>query len=231
MDLTAPPATWAKPKSAQSTHSLLARATKAEVKKIVAARLLSARELNGLSQTEAARKLGYATPAQLSLWEQCRRMPPMQMLVRASSVYRVSLDFLMGVSPEPDRDPMSATRRYVLDSSREMMNEMACTLADAVIDQTQAGGPTVEVAYLMLSEGERFVAAFRRFVEINGNKFENMRGSAPFKTFAESFEANCLEAARGQVGRYSRINSKAVKATLKKIRPIRDIDLFNHIEP
>lgn len=211
-------ATGVAPKALQSTHSLLMRANKAEVRKIVADRLLRAREINGLSQTDAAKKFGYKTPAQLSLWEQCRRMPPLQMLVRASAVYRVSLDYLMGISPEPDRDPMSAERLQVLAAAQEMCEGMSRTLADAIIAQTRIGGPTVQASYVIVAEGERFLGATKRFMEINGAKFESMRGGATLKAFADSFEHNGLALARDQIARHARTNAAAVKVVLKKIQ-------------
>ena len=80
------------------------RADRAALKAIVSKRVLAARLMNGLSQTEAAELLKYGTPAQLSQWEQCRRPVPLHMLMRASAVYQVSMDYLTGVSSDPERD-------------------------------------------------------------------------------------------------------------------------------
>lgn len=225
--------TGQRPKAVHSTHSLLMRATKTEVRKIIADRLLQAREINGFSQTEAALKFGYKTPAQLSLWEQCRRMPPLAMLVRASAVYRVSLDYLMGVSPEPDRDPMSAERMQVLNAAQEMCEGMSRALADAIIAQTKVGGPTVQAAYAITGEGDRFLAATRRFMELNSKKFDDMRGGATLKSFADSFEINGLAVARDQIARHARTNATAVRVVLKKINAADRYSrtLFDPIDP
>lgn len=212
-------ATGRPPKSALSNHSLLARATRADLKRLTAERLLRAREINGLSQTDAANRFGYKTPAQLSQWELGRRMVPMEKLLRASSIYRVSLDFLMGVSAEPDRDPQAAHALRVLDGARELMENMSRELAETVIAQTKLGGPTVEASVIMVAEGERVMQAFKRFVELNPKAFQNnMRGSATLASSMDSFENNGLNVARDMIQRYQRIGPHAVRVSLKKLR-------------
>jgi transcriptional regulator with XRE-family HTH domain len=211
-------ATGQTPKAALSNHSLLQRATRSDMRRILAQRLLAARDLNGYSQTDAALKFGYKTPAQLSQWEMGRRMVPLEKLVRASAIYRVSLDYLMGVSPEPDRDPQAAHALRMLDGTREMLEAATRQLAEEIIEQTKLGGPTIEVSMCIVDEADRLTAAWHKFMELNGTKFENMRAGNPLKIAMESFEANGLNVAREQIERYKRIGSKATKAALNKLR-------------
>lgn len=70
---------------------------------VIAKRLVAARLLNGLSQTEAANMIGYATPAQLSQWESARRRPPLAALAAYADAMNVSLDYIFGRSDEPER--------------------------------------------------------------------------------------------------------------------------------
>ena len=218
MDEFKPFQTGALPKSVRDTHSLLARATKADIRQIIAGRLLSSREINGFSQTDAAKKFGYSTPAQLSQWEQCRRMPPLQMLVRASSVYRVSLDYIMGVSDEPDRDPASTERRQVLCGVEDAVKTATLEIYELAMRHIEQGGPTVEMSHSMLREGEQFHRAVTRFMEINKDKFEDMLGGSPLAGMAERFESNCLGPARQQIARHKHIHSAADKRLSKKTR-------------
>lgn len=230
MDDCKPKATSALPSSARNTHGLLRRVVKSEAKAIVAERLLAARELNGYSQTEAAEKIGYATPAQLSQWEQCRRQPPMHMLMRASSAYRVSMDYLTGISPEPDRDPAAEDRRHVVKASQEMFAGASDALAELILGQMKTGGPAVEVAVRVLEEGEKFHRALARFIDLNRKAFEeDMRGSAPLLGMHERFEKNCLEQCRALLDRFKFVNASAKKTLLKKFRPadMRSGDMFN----
>ncbi len=92
------------------TESPRVRHAKAELRGVIADRVLKARLMNGYSQSEAAEMLQYGTTAQLSQWEQGRRPVPLTMLVRASEVFGVSMDWLCGISVEPDRDPRAARR-------------------------------------------------------------------------------------------------------------------------
>lgn len=103
---------------AEDTH---ARWGKARAKSIVAERLLQARAMNGYSQGEAAELLGQVGSAQLSQWEQCRRTIPMYMLARASEVYQVSTDWLLGLSEDPLRDPRAARRNACVRATRSIL--------------------------------------------------------------------------------------------------------------
>lgn len=208
----------ATPNAAHNTRSLSNRVRRADAGKMVASRLLAARELNGYSQTRAAELFGYKTPAQLSLWELGRRPTPLAMLIKACEVYRVSMDYLTGISEEPDRDPASAVRRQVLVASEGMLSNMAHALADAMIQQTKLGGPAVETALLIVEEGEKLVMACHRFIQLNQGKFEDMRGGAPLQAAATSFEANGLATARAQIDRFARANQEALQSVLKRVR-------------
>jgi transcriptional regulator with XRE-family HTH domain len=212
------PAGGAKAAAVHNTRSLSMRTDKAVVNRTVAERLLNARELNGYSQTKGAELLGYKTPAQLNQWEMSRRPVPLRMLIRASHVYRVSMDYLVGISDEPDRDPNSAIRRQVVSASEQMLSSMTMCLADAIIQQTKMGGPAIETALLIVDEGERLVKAFKRFVELNAATFEDMRGGAPLNTAAMSFEANGLATARAQIDRFLRANTASAKDVASKLR-------------
>lgn len=196
------------PRAVHDNRGLMQRATKSELRRTVAERLLKAREMNGWTQTEAATRFGYSTPAQLSQWEQRKRMPPLHMLIRACDVYRVSLDYIMGLSEEPDRDPQTAERLMILRVAQESMTDMSHQLCNLVMEQTKRGGPTMMAAHAYITEGERLAQAFKRFVELNP-EFEDMRGGNTLAVAAESFEKNGLAHAQSIVDRHHRINKDA----------------------
>lgn len=218
------------PKSARDTHGLLGRVIKTDAKKMLAERLVAAREMNHYSQTHAASLIGYATPAQLSQWELGRRQPPMHMLIRAAVAYRVSMDFLCGLSSDPDRDPNAEDRRQMVQASQAMFTQASATLADFILAQTKTGGPAIEVAAAVLSEGEKFHAAVGRFMERNKVAFEeDMPGSATLKGMHERFLENCLAPARALIDRFKFINANAREALNKKFRPadLKTGDIFD----
>lgn len=92
---------------------------------VIAKRLIAARLLNGLSQTDAANMIGYATPAQLSQWESARRRPPLAALVAYADAMNVSLDYIFGRSDE-------AERLVRLVRQNACMRAVRATLAGAV---------------------------------------------------------------------------------------------------
>lgn len=210
-----------------NTHSLMCRATKSEFRKIVAERILKARELNGLTQTDAAKLFGYNTPAQLSQWEQNKRLPPMQKIIQASHVYRVSVDYLVGVSSEPDRDPLSAERLMLLNSVGTTLDGMTRSLVETIMAQVRIGGPTIQSAYSFLQEGDRMLSAFERFVSLNP-EYEDMKGGNTLAVAAESFKHNGIGHARQQLERHRRINGDAMHAIANRPKPVPSLDLFEN---
>jgi hypothetical protein len=69
-------------------------------------KLIEARVMQGLTAVEAAEKFGYAKSTQLSLIETGKRPTPTdwRFLKQAAEIYAVSVDWLLGLSPnmEPD---------------------------------------------------------------------------------------------------------------------------------
>lgn len=218
--------TGANAKSLSNNHSLTCRATEADTRKVIGERILTARELNGYQQTEAARLFGYRTPAQLSQWEMARRTPPLKMLIRACGIYRVSMDYLTGISEDPDRDPVGAEKMLILKGAETALAEMAQKLADALIYQTNLHGPTVQMAIMFLSEGEKFMAAYRKFVTINRETFDELRGGNTLAVAADGLEGAILKA-RETLDRHRRIKDAALKGVIKTARPIENHPLFD----
>ncbi len=210
--------TGARPQKVHNTASLSNRFARAGTKAVIAERLIQARELNGYQQTEAAERLGYKTSSQLSQWEHGKRMPPLTMLIKACETYRVSMDFLVGISDDPDRDPTSVERRMVLAGAERMLHDMSQRLADAVVYQTNLGGPTVEMARVVLRDGEQFMERFNRFVKDNGVAYEQMRWCASMTAAASDLEETLVQA-RSLLDRHRRITDAAVAGVIKQVRP------------
>lgn len=205
-------------KKRHDTHSLSCRSVKSATKNVIAERLVIARNLNGLNQSDAAAQLGYRTSSQLSQWEQARRMAPLTELISAAKLYRVSLDFLVGISDDPDRDPTTVERQEILTGASAMLSQMAERLADAVVYQTNLGGPTVEMARNVLRDGEQFMARFNKFVKDNGVAYEDMQWNASLTSAAADLE-DTLVRARQLLERNRRINEAAVAGVVKQVRP------------
>lgn len=81
-------------------------------------RLRTAREMNLLSQSEAARRLGYKNPSKLSKCEGASDTSsvPLWLLVAASRMYSVSLDFLTGESDDFEPGHPRLAQEWLLDA-------------------------------------------------------------------------------------------------------------------
>ena len=77
-------------------------------------RLILARKLNQLDQSEAAKTLGYSNSSQLSKIEAGQASVSREFIVRAAIAYRASADYLLGLSNELERDPRTTEQVAVL---------------------------------------------------------------------------------------------------------------------
>lgn len=195
--------------------------------------MLSAREMNGYSQAHAARLFGYkhSSATQLSLCERGQRTPPLVVLLRATEVYRCSMDYLMGLSDDPDRDPQAEVRRLIVDSASQMMQAQTNALLEGMTAQLKKEGPLVTACQSIANEGQILVDALRRFIKLNEAEFNNeMRGSASVLVALESFEANGLGAARRQLQRFDRVNAESARrikaVTADRAASAANMDLF-----
>lgn len=145
---------------------------------IVGPRLQRARTLAGYGQQEAAPLLGYSTPAQLSQHEMGRRLAPMPVLITAARLYGTSTDYLLGESPEPDRDPDAGNRAAILRGVRKALDATAeLVVAQVSHHERLAGSGAVHVRGL-ISASSRLQEAIATLMRLNSDAFEQMRGSA-----------------------------------------------------
>lgn len=156
------------------------RVEQSAVIKTFGARMKQARELCNLSQVTAAQRLGYANSSKLSKVEGATdtNSVPMWLIVRASRVYEVSTDYLMGQTDEWEigmRIPIEGEasewlfKAFRKTSQREMLVLLKLHKKMVVIDDclTKMQGAIGEVN-----------AALERFRELHPNFETEMRGSA-----------------------------------------------------
>ena len=80
-------------------------------------RISALRRARGLSQAELANRLGISASA-MGMYEQGRREPSIQILVRLSQELEVSTDFLLtGKSAPPEADPLPQLLEYCVDTA------------------------------------------------------------------------------------------------------------------
>ncbi len=194
----------------KKTMSLTTRQEQAAAVKTIGARMRAARELCNLSQSAAARRLGYANPSKLSKVELATdtNSVPLWLIVRAARVYEVSVDFLFGATDDWEVGARMTQEREVsawmfdaFDKLRQRDMETLKRLHDRVQTLTDA-------VATMLALSEDASVALDRFAELNP-AFEEMRAGSRLvaaverasdsakaaKTKMERFRMECAVAA------------------------------------
>lgn len=106
-------------------RSSLLRITDKAVDPIVAKRFVAARLLSGLNQEEAAERLGFKNSSGLSKIEGQKASAQRYVVIRASVVYAVSADYLLGLSDFPERDPRTVEKLAILRHLRKVITDNA----------------------------------------------------------------------------------------------------------
>lgn len=90
--------------------------------RVIGARMREARELNNLSQSEAARRLGYKNPSKLSKVESATdtNSVPLWLICAAAKVYEVPVDFLLGLTEDWECGVPRGTQGWLLDAWQKM---------------------------------------------------------------------------------------------------------------
>jgi transcriptional regulator with XRE-family HTH domain len=98
-------------------------------------RIVSARVMNGLTAVEASHRLGYKNSTQLSQIESGERKVPSdwQFIKRMAAAYSVSIDYLMGLSPHPERDAVAAESFAILRGFEQLQQAQAAAMTTAFI--------------------------------------------------------------------------------------------------
>ena len=167
----------------------------AALRKVVAERFVQARELNGMTQTDASRLMGYTKSSQLSLWEHGNRLPPIDRMIIASLVYGVSLDFLFGLSDEPERDPQFAARMALTRTMEDRLRAHSDRIAESLmVLSKQSSAIHAGLVKEVVAKCGELTGAVRRFVQLNAEEFEGMPGGATLMHACAALEAVADEA-------------------------------------
>lgn len=155
------------------------RMEQAAAVKTIGARMRQARELCNLSQSAAAKRLGYSNSSKLSKVEGATdtNSVPLWLILRAAKVYEVSVDFLFGVTDDWEVGARMTQEREISSWLWEAMEK--ARLRDMATlkklhDRLEAMGDSVGA---MLTAGEDVGTAMTRFMELNPI-FEEMPGGA-----------------------------------------------------
>lgn len=175
------------------------RVANARVRAAMALRLVAARNLSGLSQGEVSRAIGHATQTQLNLWERGARTVPLVDLVRLAEALNVSVDYIMGASPEPERDPAAGLRHAMLRGVRTQLTRVAEVVVTEVSRHTRLVGADAGSSGQFIAAGAELLDAVRGLARLNPHHIDDMRGGATLAFKAEAFELALRDAKRRQL--------------------------------
>ena len=148
------------------------------LRKAVGKQFISAREMAGLAQSEAASKIGWGTSAQLCLIEHGERMPPLAVLVRASIAFGCSADYLLGLSKEPERDAFAASRAGAFRRMQGLLEANARVVVEALLDATRGDVTTELRSIRFVPEINALLDGVDTFCAANAKEFDDMRAGA-----------------------------------------------------
>lgn len=189
----------------------------ATLRKVVGDRMVEARKINGWDQTEAAAKFGYKNSTQLSLIEQGKRLPPHEVLIAASAIYGVSVDFLLGLSDEPERDPKAAERQAAMRHVHALVAGTSEHMIALLLQYLAHGVPSVRISERLLQKTQTLVDAVSRTREMNPKLFdEKLKGGSGLVRAAVEAAESC-STAREMLTRHERVTEFKLSTEEKRV--------------
>jgi len=174
----------------------------AAIVKTIGQRMRQARELCNLSQVEAARRFGYSNPSKLSKIEGATdtNSVPLWIIVRAASLYEVSIDFLFGASDDWETGARMTQEREVsqwMFSAWEASRRRDMEILRLIHNKVEAMDESVAA---MVASGIEAHAALTRFHELNPSFIDMRAGSRLEGAVARVKDA--ADAARARMKRF-----------------------------
>ena len=182
-------------------RTAVADVTAYALKAIVPQRFIAARQLSGLNAIEAAERMGFKNSSMLSKIENGKAAALPYVIARASLVYAVSSDFLIGLSDFPEKDPATVEQQATMRMVRQTVTDQAAVTMRAI---SQIAGDYVPLRAHVEQLVKHVGVVYQQFCR-NSSAAEPMRGSLD-----ELVEQ--AENASGYLKRKALINGRAYMA-------------------
>jgi transcriptional regulator with XRE-family HTH domain len=155
-------------------------------KVLVGARMRAVREAAGVTLTEAATAMGYSQPVQLSNMEHGQRLATLRVLMQYAASFDSTLDFLVGLSSDPESDPATVIQRRLAAEVGEELRKVLASVAATSVDLARDVRPVVARSLRLAKaamEARRALATVRT---LNPAFDEDTRGGAGLVAKLES---------------------------------------------
>lgn len=175
----------------------------AQLVRTIGDRMRQARELCNMSQTEAAKLLGYQNSSKLSKIEKATNSKsiPLSVIMKASKIYEVSVDFLFGTSDDWDTGVRMTRERQTsawLMDEWEKQRQRDMVAIRQLNDRIGTIDGAVETC---ISQALELSEAVNWFVSKNRRTFPNMPGGARVLSATEKLVSAAKES-RANMRRY-----------------------------
>ena len=111
---------------------------RAEFARMVGQRLQVAMDANRIRGQELAKRIGHSNGAQITLWRNGERLPPLTALTVIAVELGVSMDWLVGLAEDEAVDPRIQRRREAMQQSLATIHAVAALVADVAGDLAEA---------------------------------------------------------------------------------------------
>lgn len=180
-----------------------------EVARTACRRLREARTINGYTIEEASEKIGYhGNKTQLSLFEREERLPPVWVLIAASKLYSVPMDYLFGFVDEIEASSYDVERAVMLRSIEEALARNSASIRAYIAKQMGQGSPTVSLSRDLVAKVDAWLAAFERFQALN-KAWPDMRGGGNLDKATSALRQSATTA-KHLIQRYDNMLEKAI---------------------
>ena len=204
---SAPPAAWRSPNTPKRKKSMTSHLTTAtttatpgarlrlrqlDLVKTVGARLKASRELNNLSLSEAARRLGYSNSSKLSKVENATdtNSVPLWLIRDAARIYDVSVDYLFGLTRDWETGVPRGVTGWLMDEWEHQRRRDASALA-ALAGRVDACATMIPA---LAADAVAVRVALDRLAELNPEAWPEIRGAGRLFTAIEHLDQNTAAA-------------------------------------
>lgn len=146
---------------------------------LIRARCLSARLIARKSPERAATEMGYTNTSMISKMERKTSKTAINhnFLARASLCYGVSMDYLLGMSNYPERDPRSVEQLAIYNSVQHYANQVLENIAETIVKGASAQVLSAHLS-ILCEESAYLVDSINRMRELNPQFDDEIRAGA-----------------------------------------------------